>query len=92
MWGIANPWLTALYILYGETDPKEIGKDIRWWTVIKCFKDGMWKCRNLLAFRNVHKSRESVMKVGLTLVKDYLRRDKKKNSSVDLIVLWKIIK
>lgn len=97
VWGIVNPWLMALYknadvtdILYGDMDPNEIRQDVRWWTVINCIKDGMWKCRNLLAFKNVYKSPESVVKIGLTLVKDYVQRDKKKHSYDELINLWKI--
>lgn len=97
VWGIVNLWLTALYrnpgvneILYGDMDPKETGKDVRWWTAINCIKDGMWKCRNLWAFKNVYKSPESVVKISLTLVKDYIQREKKKHSCDELIVLWKI--
>ena len=97
VWGIVNPWLTALYrkpgvtdILYGEIEPRKIRKDVRWWTAINCIKDGMWKCRNLLVFKYVYKSPKSAVKVGLTLVKDYILRDQKKHSYDELNTLWGI--
>lgn len=59
-WGTLNSWLMALHkipdcndIIYGNTDTREAGKVERWWIVINCIKDGIWKCRNFLAFKNV---------------------------------------
>ena len=77
-------------IIYGDMGTKETEKAVRWWTVINCIKDGIWKCRNLLAFKNVYKSPESVVKVGLSIVKDYIQKDRKKYSYDEIIVQWKI--
>ena len=97
VWGTINLWLMALHkspdnndIIYGDIGTKETEEAVRWWTVINCIKDGIWKCRNLLAFKNVYKSPESVVKVGLSIVKDYIQKDRKKYSYDEIIVQWKI--
>ena len=90
-------WLTDLYrqpdeadVLYGDFDPREVDRAKRWWTVINCVKDAIWKCRNLLVFRGVYKSPASVAKVGLAQVRDYIFRDKMNRENGDLVKTWKM--
>lgn len=48
----------------------------RWWAVINCVKDALRRARNLVLFKQYIMSLESVIHLSLTLVGDYVSRDK----------------
>ena len=97
VWGLVMPWLKLLfrepgeiYILYGNLNRGDRTKWDRWWAVINCMKEGLWRSRNLVVFKEYYLQPEAVVKVGLTLVRDYILSEKKKHSEMELKELWKI--
>ena len=50
VWGVLKPWLSDLYkspnesdVLYGDLEPIDYEKHARWWAVINCVKEGIYK-------------------------------------------------
>ena len=94
VWGSLRPWLTSLYrnpseinVLYGALDSNTIDEWKRWWIAINCVKDAIWKSRNLLMYKRYSMPVHSVVNLSLTLVKDYIKVDKKYNYA-ELKELW----
>ena len=77
-------------VLYGNIDTNEKDKNERWWEVINCIKEGIWKCRNLTAVKNVPIPADSVAKVGISSVRDYIIRDRLKYNDQKMKNWWKI--
>lgn len=97
MWRLLGPWLGELYrtpshldILYGELQNVDTKKWERWRAVMNCVKDAVWRSRNLLVFKKCVMSPESVVHLSLTLVKDYILRDKQNVGGKECKNLWKI--
>ena len=85
VWKIAGPWLKEIYqapskegILYGNMNGIENEGAKRWWAALNCIKEGIWRARNAYVFKRVWISPESIVKVSLSLIKDYVLLDKKK--------------
>ncbi len=54
-------------------------------------KEGLWRGRNMVVFKRFYMEPEAVVKVGLMMVRDYVLREKKKFSDVELKEKWKIV-
>lgn len=97
VWGLTRPWLKELFkdpreddVMYGHLEGKESKKWERWWAVINCVKEGLWRSRNLVVFKRFNLEPEAVARVCLTLVRDYVLREKKMYSDQELIERWVI--
>ncbi|MFM9587621.1 hypothetical protein, partial [Streptomyces caniscabiei] len=76
-------------VIYGNLGENNNGNE-RWWAVINCVKEGIWKCRNLVAFKMFCISPDKVVKAGITRVKDYILRDRGKYSDQEIKMKWKM--
>ena len=97
VWGILRPWLIDLYraptekdVMYGELHSNNIRNWERWWAVINCTKDAIWRCRNILVFKRFCMSPETVAKLAVTITKDYILMDKTKYDTREVKELWKL--
>ena len=96
VWGILRPWLIDLYkdptekdVLYGELHGNNRDTWLRWWAVINCTKEAIWKCRNVLIYKKFSITPESVAKLSVNIARDYVLKDKTKYSNSEMLDLWK---
>ena len=97
VWAILKPWLGDLYrepsekdVLYGNLDINKCKRWERWWMVINCVKEGIWRSRNLVVFKKFYVTPDSVVKGILSMVKDYVWRDRKKYNDTEVKDYWEI--
>ena len=97
VWGVLRPWLRDLYrdptvddMMYGELQVNNRDTWVRWWAVINCIKEAIWKCRNVLVFKKFSIPPESVAKLAVNIARDYVIKDKRKYSNSELMNLWKV--
>ena len=97
VWGFLRPWLADLYrdptvsdAIYGDLHSKEFEKWARWWAVVNCIKEAIWKCRNVLVFKKFSIPPETVAKLAMSVVRDYILKERKQYNNVELIELWKL--
>ena len=97
VWGFLRPWLIDLHrdptiedIMHGELNGNYTENCKRWWAVINCTKDAIWKCRNILVFKKFCMPPESVAKLAVTIARDYILRDKIKFDTGEIKQLWQV--
>ena len=97
VWSLLGPWLGDLFrvptesdVLYGVIKSGDCKGWERWWALINCTKESMWRCRNRMVYKSLLFSAESIVNLSITLVKDYVWRDKERYGIVVCKELWKI--
>ena len=97
VWNLLRPWLTNLYrdptandILYGELHCNRNLLWERWWAVLNCTKEAIWKCRNVLVFKKFAMSPVTVAKLAVTIAQDYILIDKTKLNNTEVKERWKV--
>ena len=77
-------------IIHGELNGNNKKLWLRWWAVINCIKEAIWKSRNILVFKKFSMPPESVAKLAVTIVRDYILKDKTKHEISVITELWKV--
>ena len=98
VWGLLRPWLARIYraptfhdIVYGELHGNyKDDKRTRWWALINCIKDAIWRCRNVMALKNYDMPPEKVVKLAGTVTRDYILKDKTKHNITEIMDLWRV--
>ena len=97
VWNLLRPWLTNLYrdptandIMFGELQCNRHALWERWWAMINCIKDAIWKGRNILVFKKFAMSPVSVAKLAVTIARDYIQIDKSKLNDTEVKERWKV--
>lgn len=98
VWLLVSPWLQALYkvpdcyedIAYGCLQKKTTDNVHKWWAVINCVKESLWKARNVWVKRKYCVPHEFVMRSMLNIFNDYMLKDKSTTEKKRKLLLWKI--
>ena len=81
---------TAYDIMYGELQCNRHVLWERWWAVLNCTKDAIWRSRNILAFKKFAMAPMSVAKLAVSIARDYILLDKTKFNDMDVKEHWKV--
>lgn len=98
VWSLVLPWLQALYrspqcyedIAYGCLKRNPTDEMEKWWVVINCVKESLWKARNVQVSRKYGMPQELVVRCMLNIFSDYLLQDMSTKQKRNKILLWKI--
>ena len=94
VWSLVSPWLQALYkvplchedIAYGCLKRNQTTTVGKWWVVINCVKESLWKARNMSVMKRYCIPREIVVRMILNSFKDYMLtvNSRQKNKANDV--------
>lgn len=98
VWLLVSPWLRDLYrapasyedVAYGFLQSKPPENVNKWWVVINCVKESLWKARNVLVFKKYCVPKEIVVKSMLNTFRDYILKDKSCKENRQKLQLWKV--
>lgn len=98
VWLLVLPWLRDLYrapltyddIAYGFVKDIPSENVNRWWVVINCVKESLWKARNIWVFKKYAVPKENVIQSMLSIFRDYILKDKSCKGVKQKLQLWKV--
>lgn len=100
VWLLVSPWLQALNrvpvcyedIAYGCLRRNPTANVTKWWAVINCVKESLWKARNVWVMRKFCVPQETVMKSMLNIFNDYMLIDRSTTEKKRKLLLWRVPK
>lgn len=99
-WFLVLPWLQASYsgpifyedITYGHLQRNPTNKMKKWWAVINCVKESLWKARNVWVSTKYCMPYDLVIRSMINILKDYLLKDMSTKAKKTKLLLWRIPK
>ncbi len=100
VWLLVSPWLQALYkipvcyedIAYGCLQRNPTDNVNKWWVVINCVKESLWKARNVWVMRKYCIPQEMIMKCIVNIFSDYILKDRSTKEKKRKLLLWRVPK
>ena len=98
VWLLASPRLPNLYrgpvcyedIAYGVLQRNPTAEVNKWWAVIKCVRESLWKARNVLLLREFCVPGEIVMKSILSTFNDHVVKAKSTTEQKTQLLQWRV--
>lgn len=100
VWVLVSPWLKALHkppgcyedIAYGSLQRNQTDNIKKWWVIINCVKESLWKARNVCVMRKICVPQEIVIRSMLNIFSDYMLKDKSTKEKKRKLLMWRVPK